>query len=192
MTLGRTLDDMRLADILAVVEAVASDPLMSARMDEVEKKLHSLGKHTYILDGDNLRHNLNRDLGYDDADQVEHIRRIAEVANILVEAGIIVIAPLVSPFRNERQMARGIFAEDEFVEIYLDTPLAICEQRDKSGAYQKVRSGALSHIAGIDSSYEAPESAEYTFSGNLTTPEEIAVTIVKELFEDHHQLEWEI
>ncbi len=158
----------------------------------VEKKLHSLGKHTYILDGDNLRHGLNRDLGYDDADQVEHIRRIAEVANIMVDAGIIVIAPLVSPFRNERRMAREIFAEGEFIEIYLDTPLAICEQRDRTGAYEKVRSGELSHIAGIDATYEAPEMPEYTFSGNIMPAEEIAVTIVKELFEDDHVLEWEI
>ena len=158
----------------------------------LEKKLHSLGKHTYILDGDNLRHNLNRDLGYDDADQVEHIRRIAAVANILVEAGIIVIAPLVSPFRNERRMARESFEKDEFIEIYIDTPLAICEQRDTTGAYKKVRSGELSHIAGIDTTYEPPEAAEYIFSGNLTAAEEIAVTIVKELFEDQQQPEWEI
>ncbi len=158
----------------------------------VEKKLHSLGKHTYILDGDNLRHNLNRDLGYDDADQVEHIRRIAEVANILVEAGIIVIAPLISPFHNERRMAREIFAKDEFVEIYIDTPLAICEQRDQTGAYEKVRSGELSHIAGIDASYEPPEAPEYTFAGGITPAEEIAVTLVEELFEEAPQIEWEI
>jgi bifunctional enzyme CysN/CysC len=158
----------------------------------VEKKLHSLGKHTYILDGDNLRHNLNRDLGYEDADQVEHIRRIAEVANILIEAGIIVIAPLISPFRNERRMAREIFGEDEFVEIYLDTPLEICEQRDKTGAYRKVRSGELNHIAGIDASYEPPEQAEFQFDGGNSSPEEIAMTIVDQLFSEPYPLEWEI
>jgi len=135
---------------------------------------------------------LNRDLGYDDADQVEHIRRIAEVANILLEAGIIVIAPLVSPFSNERRMAREIFGEDEFVEIFLDTPLEICEQRDRTGAYQRVRSGELSHIAGIDATYEPPESPEYHFDGGACTVEEIAVTLVKELFEQTPQLEWEI
>ncbi len=155
----------------------------------VEKKLHSLGKHTYILDGDNLRHNLNRDLGYDDADQVEHIRRIAEVANILIEAGIIVIAPLVSPFRNERRMAREIFADGEFVEIHLDTPLELCEQRDKTGAYKKVRSGELSHIAGIDATYEPPEAAEYRFDGGTTSAEEIAVKIVQELFSEPYPIE---
>lgn len=158
----------------------------------IEKKLHSMGKHTYILDGDNLRHNLNRDLGYDDADQVEHIRRIAEVAHILVEAGIIVIAPLVAPFRNERRMAREIFTSEEFVEIYLDTPLEICEQRDKTGAYQKVRSGELSHIAGIDASYETPEKPEYRFDGGISTTEQIAVQIVSDLFENDRLIEWEI
>ncbi len=158
----------------------------------VERKLHSLGKHTYILDGDNLRHNLNRDLGYDDVDQVEHIRRIAEVANILVEAGIIVIAPLVSPFRNERRMAREIFADEEFVEIFLDTPLELCEKRDQTGAYKKVRLGELSHIAGIDATYEPPEAAEYRFNGETSAAEEIAVTIVQELFSDSHPIEWEI
>jgi len=158
----------------------------------VEKKLHSLGKHTYILDGDNLRHGLNRDLGYEDIDQVEHIRRIAEMAKILVEAGIIVLAPVVSPFRNERQMAREIFAEGEFVEIFIDTPLNICEQRDTTGAYQKVRSGELSHIAGIDANYEPPETPEFRFAGDSTPAEEIAVSIVKELFEDKPPIEWEI
>ncbi|HEY5674984.1 MAG TPA: sulfate adenylyltransferase subunit CysN [Malonomonas sp.] len=158
----------------------------------VEKKLHSLGKHTYILDGDNLRHGLNRDLGYEDGDQVEHIRRIAEVANILIEAGIIVIAPVVSPFRNERRAAREIFAEGEFIEIHIDTPLDICEQRDTTGAYQKVRSGVLSHIAGIDATYEAPENAEYRFDGGKTPAEEIAVAIVNELFASSPAIEWEI
>jgi len=158
----------------------------------VEKKLHSLGRHTFILDGDNLRHGLNRDLGYDDADQVEHIRRIAEVANILIEAGIIVIAPLISPFRNERRMAREIFADGEFIEIYLDTPLEVCEQRDQTGAYQKVRSGELSHIAGIDAAYEPPENPEYAFDGSKLSAEEIALTLVRDLFETGSQIEWEI
>jgi len=158
----------------------------------VEKKLHSLGKHTYILDGDNLRHNLNRDLSYDDPDQVEHIRRIAEVANILVGAGIIVIAPLVSPFRSERRMAREIFEEGEFIEIYLDTPRELCEQRDQTGVYQKVRSGELSHIAGIDAIYEPPETPEYTFNGEKQSTEEIALQIVEELFSKPYLIEWEI
>ena len=158
----------------------------------VERKLHSLGKHTYILDGDNLRHNLNRDLGYDDAGQVEHIRRIAEVANILIEAGIIVIVPVISPFSNERQMARDIFTADEFVEIYLDTPIAICAQRDTTGTYQKLPTGELLHSAGVDTRYEPPENAEYRFDGSRFTAEEIALKIVKELFEDKQQIEWEI
>jgi bifunctional enzyme CysN/CysC len=158
----------------------------------VEKKLHSLGKHTYILDGDNLRYGLNRDLGYDDADQVEHIRRIAEMANILVEAGIIVMVPVVSPFGNERQMARGIFEAGEFVEIFIDTPPEICEQRDTSGVYQKVRSGELSNIAGIDAAYQPPETPEFSFAGGTTPAEEIAVRIVQELFESGPSIEWEI
>jgi bifunctional enzyme CysN/CysC len=114
------------------------------------------------------------------------------VANILVEAGIIVIAPLVSPFRNERRMAREIFADEEFVEIFLDTPLELCEKRDQTGAYKKVRLGELSHIAGIDATYEPPEAAEYRFCGESSTAEEIAITIVQELFSDSHPIEWEI
>ncbi len=158
----------------------------------IEKKLHSLGKHTYILDGDNLRHGLNRDLGYDDADQVEHIRRIAESAKILVEAGIIVIAPVISPFRNERRMAREIFAAEEFIEIFIDTPLSVCELRDQTGAYQKVRTGELNHLAGIDIRYQSPEKPEYRFNGAEKTTEDIALQIVKELFENQEHIEWVI
>lgn len=139
----------------------------------LEKKLHSLGKHTYILDGDELRQHLNRDLGDTDSDRVEHVRRIAEIANILVAAGIIVIVPLTSPFRNQRCMAREVFDQDEFVEIHLDTPLELCEQRDRASAY------------------EVPEAPEYQFDSSKTTLEEIAVNLADELF-NNHPIEWEI
>ncbi len=147
----------------------------------VEKKLHSLGRHTYILDGDNLRHGINRDLDYSDADQVEHIRRVAEMAKLFVDSGLIVIASVVSPFRSERRMAREILEPGEFIEIFVDTPLEVCEQRDTTGVYKKARAGELQHVTGIDSIYEPPESPEIVVHGAQASPEEIAEQIVKEL-----------
>ncbi len=126
----------------------------------VEQALHAQGRHTFILDGDNVRHGLNKDLGFTDADRVENIRRTAEVAKLMVEAGLIVITAFISPFRSERDMARVLFEEDEFVEIYLDVPLEVAEERDPKGLYKKARRGELPHFTGIDSPYEAPESAE--------------------------------
>ena len=126
----------------------------------VEKALHAQGKHTFILDGDNIRHGLNKDLGFTDADRVENIRRIAEVAKLMVDAGIIVITAFISPFRSERDMARALFEDDEFVEIYLDVPLDVAESRDPKGLYRKARAGELPHFTGIDSPYEAPETAD--------------------------------
>ena len=126
----------------------------------VEKRLHALGHHTYILDGDNVRHGLNRDLGFTDEDRVENIRRVAEVAKLMTDAGLIVLVSFISPFRAERRMARGLFDSDEFVEVFVDTPLAIAEQRDVKGLYAKARRGELPHFTGIDSPYEAPEAPE--------------------------------
>ncbi|NOX51382.1 MAG: sulfate adenylyltransferase subunit CysN [Gammaproteobacteria bacterium] len=126
----------------------------------VEQALHAQGIRTYILDGDNIRHGLNQDLGFTDADRVENIRRIAEVAKLMVEAGLVVIAAFISPFRSERDMARALFDEDEFVEIFLDVPLEEAEARDPKGLYKKARRGELPHFTGIDSPYEAPETAE--------------------------------
>jgi bifunctional enzyme CysN/CysC len=126
----------------------------------VEKKLHALGRHTYLLDGDNVRHGLNRDLGFTDADRVENIRRIAEVAKLMADAGLIVITAFISPFRAERRLARSLLAEGEFFEVFVDTPLEVAELRDSKGLYRKARSGELKNFTGIDSPYEAPEQPE--------------------------------
>ncbi|MBX3683709.1 MAG: sulfate adenylyltransferase subunit CysN [Thauera sp.] len=126
----------------------------------VEKKLHALGHHTYLLDGDNVRHGLNKDLGFTDADRVENIRRVAEVAKLMVDAGLIVLTAFISPFRSERRMARGLVEEGEFVEVFVDTPLEVAEARDPKGLYKKARRGELKNFTGIDSPYEAPEDPE--------------------------------
>lgn len=126
----------------------------------VEKKLHVLGFHTYMLDGDNVRHGLNKDLGFTDADRVENIRRIAEVAKLMVDAGLIVLVAFISPFRSDRDRARELLEEGEFFEIFVDTPLAVAEQRDPKGLYQKARKGELKNFTGIDSPYEAPLNPE--------------------------------
>jgi bifunctional enzyme CysN/CysC len=125
----------------------------------VDKKLHSMGKHTYLLDGDNVRHGLNKDLGFTAADRVENIRRIAEVAKLMVDAGLIVSTAFISPFRAEREMARYLLP-GEFIEIFIDTPLGVAEQRDPKGLYKKARAGQLPHFTGIDDPYEAPARAE--------------------------------
>ncbi|MDG3066664.1 adenylyl-sulfate kinase, partial [Thauera mechernichensis] len=133
----------------------------------VEKKLHALGHHTYLLDGDNVRHGLNKDLGFTDADRVENIRRVAEVAKLMVDAGLIVLTAFISPFKSERRMARSLMGDDEFIEIFVDTPLEVAEQRDVKGLYKKARRGELKNFTGIDSPYEAPENPEL----RLTTPQ---------------------
>lgn len=126
----------------------------------LEKRLYAQGKHTYLLDGDNIRHGLNRDLGFIEADRVENIRRVAEVAKLMVDAGLIVLVSFISPYRNERQMARELFGPDEFVEVFVDTPIEECEKRDVKGLYAKARTGQLKNFTGIDSPYEAPEKPE--------------------------------
>ena len=147
----------------------------------VEKKLHSLGRHTYLLDGDNVRHGLNRDLGFTDADRVENIRRVAEVAKLFVDAGMIVLVSFISPFRSERQLARSLFEPGEFFEIYVDTPLEICEQRDVKGLYRKARLGQLVNFTGVDSPYEPPEQPEYVAAAGRQSAEVIAEEIVAAL-----------
>ena len=153
----------------------------------VEKKLHSLGKHTFILDGDNVRHGLNRDLGFTDADRVENIRRIAETAKLFVDAGLIVLVSFISPFRSERKMARELVEEGEFFEIFVDTPLEVCEQRDPKGLYQKARSGQLKNFTGIDSAYEAPEDAEIIVEAGKYAAEDLAEQIVRQLLGDEYR-----
>lgn len=147
----------------------------------VEKKLHALGKHTFTLDGDNVRHGLNRDLGFTDADRVENIRRIAETAKLFVQSGLIVLVSFISPFRSERRMARDLMGPGEFLEIFVDTPLEICEQRDVKGLYAKARRGELPNFTGIDSPYEPPETAEITVDGSEAGPEDLADAIIAEL-----------
>ena len=126
----------------------------------VERSLHAHGRHTYILDGDNVRHGLNRDLGFTDADRVENIRRVAEAARLFVDAGLIVLVSFISPFRSERRMARELLGEGEFIEVFVDTPIDVCIQRDPKGLYEKARAGAIKNFTGIDSPYEPPEKAE--------------------------------
>jgi bifunctional enzyme CysN/CysC len=147
----------------------------------VEKRLLSAGKHTYLLDGDNVRHGLNKDLGFTDADRVENIRRVAEVARLLVDAGLIVLVSFISPFRSERRMARNLVAEGEFIEVYVDTPLAEAEKRDMKGLYKKARRGELKNFTGIDSPYEAPEHPEIRIDTMATTAEQAAELIFAEL-----------
>ncbi|HWF01253.1 MAG TPA: sulfate adenylyltransferase subunit CysN [Caulobacteraceae bacterium] len=144
----------------------------------VEKKLLSLGRHTYLLDGDNVRHGLNRDLGFTDAERVENIRRVAEVARLMADAGLIVLVSFISPFRSERRMARELMAEGDFIEIFVDAPLAVAEARDVKGLYAKARSGELKNFTGIDSPYEAPEHAELHIRTDQVSPEAAAGVIV--------------
>ncbi|CAB3765080.1 Adenylyl-sulfate kinase [Paraburkholderia humisilvae] len=126
----------------------------------VEKQLHALGKPTYLLDGDNVRHGLNRDLGFTDSDRSENIRRVAEVAKLMADAGLIVLVSLISPFRAERRMARALMKSGEFIEIFVDAPLEIAEARDPKGLYRKARRGELKNFTAIDSPYESPENPE--------------------------------
>jgi bifunctional enzyme CysN/CysC len=144
----------------------------------VERRLHALGHHTYMLDGDNVRHGLNRDLGFTDEDRVENIRRVAEVARLMVDAGLIVLVSFISPFRSERRLARELFAEGEFHEVFVDTPLAICEQRDPKGLYAKARAGDIKNFTGIDSPYEPPEHAEIHLRTEGRTPEELSQAVI--------------
>jgi bifunctional enzyme CysN/CysC len=137
----------------------------------LEKRLHAEGKHTYILDGDNVRHGLNRDLGFTEEDRVENIRRVGEVARLLVDAGLIVIVAFISPFRTDRELARSLFDPGEFVEVYVDTPLEECERRDVKGLYAKARRGELKNFTGIDSDYEAPSAPEIHLHTMNTQPE---------------------
>ncbi|HEU4992087.1 MAG TPA: adenylyl-sulfate kinase, partial [Luteimonas sp.] len=147
----------------------------------VEKRLTALGRHTYLLDGDNVRHGLNKDLGFTDADRVENIRRVAEVARLMVDAGLIVMVSFISPFRAERRMARNLFAKGEFVEVFVDTPLAVAEQRDVKGLYAKARAGELRNFTGIDSPYEAPEQPEVVLDTVGQSPEALAEMLVQRL-----------
>ena len=145
----------------------------------LEKKLQALGKHTITLDGDNMRHGLNRDLGFTAADRVENIRRVGEVAKLMVNSGLICITSFISPFESERQMARSLVLEDEFIEVFIDTPLSVCEERDVKGLYAKARSGQIPNFTGISSPYESPEKPEITIDTTKLSAEEAANQIIE-------------
>ena len=149
----------------------------------VEKKLHGLGRHTFLLDGDNVRHGLSKDLGFKQADRVENIRRVAEVAKLMVDAGLIVLVSFISPFRAERRFARGLVDRGEFCEVFVDVPLGVAERRDKKGLYAKARRGELLNFTGIDSPYENPEDPEVRIDAATTSPEEAAEGVVSYLRE---------
>ncbi len=147
----------------------------------LERRLYASGRHTYILDGDNVRHGLNRDLGFADADRVENIRRVAEVAKLMVDAGLIVLVSFISPFRAERRMARELFSPGDFLEIHVDTPLAVCEARDPKGLYKKARQGLIKNFTGIDSDYEMPEAPELKLAAGTESPEQLVERILAAL-----------
>ena len=144
----------------------------------VDRKLHVLGRHTYLLDGDNVRHGLNRDLGFSEEDRVENIRRVAEVARLMADAGLIVVTAFISPFRAERRMARDLMGPGEFIEVFIDTPLAVAEARDVKGLYRKARAGQLKNFTGVDSPYEAPEAPEIRIDTTALSAAEAAEAIV--------------
>lgn len=147
----------------------------------LEKQLHTRGRHTYVLDGDNVRHGLNKDLGFTDADRVENIRRVAETAKLFVDAGLIVMVSFISPFRSERRMARELFAEDEFLEVFVDASLEVCEQRDPKGLYKKARAGEIKNFTGIDSTYEKPERADIRLEAGELSPDELVDELISDL-----------
>jgi bifunctional enzyme CysN/CysC len=149
--------------------------------NEVEKSLNLMNRHTFLLDGDNVRHGLNKDLGFTEADRIENIRRVGEVAKLMTDAGLIVLTAFISPFRAERQMVREMLPDAEFIEIFVDTPLEVAERRDVKGLYKKARSGKLKNFTGIDSPYESPESAEIRVNTVEMTPTEAAEYIVRQI-----------
>ena len=155
----------------------------STTANRVERKLAALGRHSYLLDGDNVRLGLNRDLGFTDADRVENIRRVAEVAKLFVDAGLIVLVSFISPFRDERRMARELVEEGEFIEIFVDTPLVECERRDPKGLYRKARAGEIVNFTGIDSAYEPPENAEIELRTVERSVEELSDEVIDHLRE---------
>ena len=144
----------------------------------LEHELAKRGQHTFLLDGDNVRHGLNKDLGFSDADRVENIRRIGEVSKLFVDAGLIAVTAFISPFRSDRQLVRDLLSESEFVEIHMNTPLATCEARDPKGMYKKARAGEIKNFTGIDSDYEAPLTAEITLDTSVQSVLECVKQII--------------
>jgi bifunctional enzyme CysN/CysC len=149
----------------------------STLANELEKKLFEMGRRTYVLDGDNVRHGLNKDLGFTQEDRIENIRRVAEVAKLMVDAGLVVLTTFISPYRTDRAMARNLFNKGEFFEIFVDTPLDVCEQRDPTGLYKKVRKGEIKNFTGIDSAYEAPEKPDIVINTHKYTVDEAIASL---------------
>lgn len=147
----------------------------------VESQLLHLGKHSYLLDGDNVRHGLNKDLGFSDTDRVENIRRIGEVAKLFVDSGTIVLTAFISPFISDRQQVRDLLAADQFLEVFIDTPLDVCEARDPKGLYKKARAGEIKHFTGIDSEYQAPINAEIHVQTADLSVEQCATQVIEKL-----------
>ena len=152
----------------------------------VEIKLLALSKHSYLLDGDNVRHSLNKDLGFSDLDRIENIRRIGEVAKLFVDAGNIVLTAFISPFISDREQVRQLMQQGEFLEVFVDTPLAICEQRDPKGLYKKARAGEIKHFTGIDSEYQAPISPEIHIKTAELSVEACADQVIRALTEKEY------
>ncbi|UYM18544.1 adenylyl-sulfate kinase [Endozoicomonas euniceicola] len=144
----------------------------------VDEMLHEQGYHTYVLDGDNVRHRLNKDLSFSDEDRVENIRRIGEVSNLFVDSGLIVLSAFISPFAAERRMVRDMLPEGEFIEVFVNTPIEVCEQRDPKGLYQKARAGQIKNFTGIDSAYEVPENPEVVINTAELTLRECAQKVI--------------
>ena len=144
----------------------------------VEQKLHKMGARTYLLDGDNVRHGLCGDLGFDEKDRVENIRRVSELSKLFVEAGLITLTAFISPFKSDRRIARQLQEPGDFIEVYLDTPLEECEKRDPKGLYKKARGGKIPNFTGIDSPYEVPGDPEITVKTHQMTPEQAADLII--------------
>jgi bifunctional enzyme CysN/CysC len=149
----------------------------------LEARLHDLSRHTYLLDGDNVRHGLNRDLGFTEVDRVENIRRVGELSKLMVDAGLITIVSFISPFQSERRMVRDLLGAGEFIEVFVDTPLEICEQRDPKGLYRRARAGEIENFTGISSDYEAPQSPDLHIRTTECSPEEAAERILRYLGE---------
>lgn len=147
----------------------------------VEKKLFSLGKHSYLLDGDIVRKGLCKDLGFDEKSRIENIRRVAEVASLMVDSGLIVLAAFISPFASDRTMARQLVGKNEFIEVFMDTPLEVAEKRDPKGLYQRARKGEIPNFTGIDSPYEIPENPEVRLIAGIESAEEMADIVVKKV-----------
>lgn len=149
----------------------------------VESKLYEMGKHTYLLDGDNIRHGLNKDLGFSTEDRIENIRRIGEVAKLFVDSGLIVLTAFISPFQKDRDLVREMVEDREFIEVYVDTPLEVCEQRDPKGLYKKARAGEIPDFTGISSPYEAPKNPEIHIKNDKIPVEDCAGKVVEYLKE---------